>query len=94
MATKTTSTKAKAATPKATKAKKVSTTKAEALQAKAKKHREPKVAPEKAGKKLSQFQAAIKALAAARNAYAQKGETARGQKDIARAKELGYPPKQ
>ena len=50
------------ATKKTTSTKKT----AKATSAKAKKHREPTVAPEKAEKKLSQFQAAIMVLAEAK----------------------------
>jgi hypothetical protein len=67
---KATSTKAKAAKPKAkANMKKAMEKIAVALvepKAKAKQHREPKGKPEKAEKKLSQFQAAIKVLAEAK----------------------------
>jgi hypothetical protein len=73
MATKKTTSKKKtakatSAKAKATKAKKPSAQKVEVApaEAKAKKHREPKVASEQAEKKLSQFQAAIKVLAEAK----------------------------
>lgn len=70
MATKkTTSTKKTAKTTsakaKAPKAKKANPQKVEVAPAEAKKLREPKAAAERAEKKLSQFQAAIKVLAAA-----------------------------